>query len=390
MQTDINPIAQYEYNDGKYTVRFWDTDEKTLLYRIDVSPGEDCIQPIPPTKSGKTFVKWSPTPNNVTKDMDVVAIYEDASGNTNTPSSNGSVNNNTTQTLYTLTVKNGLGTGSFVAGANIVIKAQEAPSNMEFVSWTVDPSDTEMTDKNVSAAVITMPAKNVTVTANFKTKSSSSSSSGSSSSSSGTSTSGQAKSSGTTVVIDKNGLSNTGVVSAVVNGSSDNFTIKMKEDANASELAMRALMAEFGDDLSGVKYFPMDISLYDYTGKNMITDTTGLSISITIPLPDSLIDYAGNNKVASVTSGKLEKINAKFTTISGVPCITFKAEHFSPYVIYVNTKSLATSPTYDKTPKTGDGIHPKWFLSAGLACISVFLFLKKDKKVKKVPVKANR
>ena len=28
------------------------------------------------------------------------------------------------------------------------------------------------------------------------------------------------------VVIDKNGLSNTGVVSATVNGSSDNFTIK--------------------------------------------------------------------------------------------------------------------------------------------------------------------
>lgn len=399
VQTDLNPHALYEYNDGKYTVRFMDTDEKTVLYTVKVSPGEDCVLPIPPTKSGLTFVKWTPSPTNVNQDMDVVAIYKDEAGNSNTTNNTGEVNNQATAKLYTLTVKNGLGTGSFVAGANVVIKAQEAGTNMEFVNWTVDPSETVITDKNVSAAIITMPAKDVTVTANFKTKSSGSGSSAGNtngntntnsngSNASGTNTAGQAKSSGTSVVIDKNGLSNTGVVSAVVNGSSDNFKIVLKEDANASELAMRALMSEFGDDLTGIKYFPMDISLYDYTGKNMVTDTTGLSISITIPLPDSMLDYAGNNKVASVTSGKLEKINAKFTTISGVPCITFKAEHFSPYVIYVNTKNLSSSVTYDRTPKTGDGIHPKWFLSAGLACISIFLFLKKDKKPQKVPVKA--
>ncbi|MBP5222476.1 MAG: hypothetical protein J6Z35_04855, partial [Lachnospiraceae bacterium] len=43
----------------------------------------------------------------------------------------------------------------------------------------------------------------------------------------------------------------------------------------------------------------------------------------------------------------------------------------------------------DVTPKTGDGIHPKWFLSIGLACVSVFLFLKKDRKLRKVPVRAS-
>jgi LPXTG-motif cell wall-anchored protein len=34
----------------------------------------------------------------------------------------------------------------------------------------------------------------------------------------------------------------------------------------------------------------------------------------------------------------------------------------------------------DNTPKTGDGIHPKWFLSIGLACMAVVLFMKKDKR----------
>ena len=73
-------------------------------------------------------------------------------------------------------------------------------------------------------------------------------------------------------------------------------------------------------------------------------------------------------------------ISSKFTTINGVSCITFTAEHFSPYVIYVDTNNLTAGTIADSTPKTGDGIHPKWFLSIGLACISIVLFMKKDKK----------
>ena len=121
----------------------------------------------------------------------------------------------------------------------------------------------------------------------------------------------------------------------------------------------------------------MDISLYDSTGTNKITDTTGLSVSITLPLPDSLKDYAGNNKVAGVVNDRLDKLTPKFTTISGVPCITFTAEHFSPYVIYADISNLSAGGA-DNTPKTGDGIHPKWFLSIGLACVSLVLFMKKD------------
>jgi hypothetical protein len=230
-----------------------------------------------------------------------------------------------------------------------------------------------------------MPSEIVTVTANYQAKCGSSSGSGTTGSSNSTrvpATTGTIKSGGTTVVIDKNGLSNTGVVSATVNGSSDNFTIKVSESSSASESAVKALMSEYGD-LNSIKYFPMDITLYDSTGQNKITDTTGLSITITLPLPDSLAQYAGNNKIASVVNDKLEKLTPKFTTISGVPCITFTAEHFSPYVIYVDTNNLTAGTMSDSTPKTGDGIHPKWFVSIGLACISVVLFMKKDKKTTK-------
>lgn len=305
---------------------------------------------------------------------------------------NGTTSSNGSSTLYTLTVVNGSGSGSYVAGAQPFIVANSPATGQVFSHWTVDPENTVMATKTVEASLVTMPAANVTVTAHYKAAAGSSSGSGSSASgntsrpngSVGTVTNG-----GTTVVIDKNGLSNTGVVSAVVNGSSDNFTIKISESSAATEAVLRALTAEYGNDLSNIKYFPMDISLYDSTGTKKITDTTGLRISITLPLPDSLIPYAGNNKVAGVVNDRLDKLTPRFTTIDGVSCVTFVAEHFSPYVIYVDTSRLSDGTVADSTPKTGDGIHPKWFLSIGLACLSFVMFMQKDnKKKEKVKVRA--
>ncbi len=414
VKTDLQITAQYEADDpdaSKFTVRFIDYDD-TVLYVQRVASGEDAIAPQSPTRSGYTFTGWRPAITGITKDTDTYAQYaitgsQDDPNATATPTPSATAtptpsatatptpSTNTTTKLYTLTVKNGSGSGSYAAGSQPIIVANDPAQGMQFSSWSIDPSNTTIASKTLSATVITMPEANVTVTANYTAKSGSNSSSTSTSTGSGNSTNsnsnrrpnstttGSVSGGRTTVVIDKNGLSNTGVVSATVNGSSDNFVIKITESAAASEEVVKALMAEYGSDISAIKYFPMDISLYDSTGNTKITDTTGLSISITLPLPDSLITYAGNNKVAGVVNSKLDKLSPKFSTISGVSCVTFTAEHFSPYVIYVDTNNLTAGTIADSTPKTGDGIHPKWFLSMGLACLSIVFFMKKDKKTLK-------
>ena len=131
----------------------------------------------------------------------------------------------------------------------------------------------------------------------------------------------------------------------------------------------------------------MDISLYDSTGSTKITDTTGLSITITVPIPDALTAYAGNNKVAGVVNERLDKLNPRFTSIDGVPCVTFTATHFSPYTIYVDTGNLTQGTAFDETPKTGD-FHPKWILAIGLFALSIALFFIKDKRPTKAQVYA--
>ncbi len=374
--------AQYEKKDSsqsQFTVRYIDYDDK-VLYVQKLNPGESGISPQVPGRQGYKFIGWRPTVAEVKADTDVYAQYEKLMpGEVDNSGSGGGTGALTTK-VYNLTVRNGSGSGSYAAGTQPIVIANDPASGKEFSHWSISPDNTKIASLVLTATVITMPEGDVTVTANYKNKTGGSSGTGSSNSSVNNRPNNSGKiSSGTTVVIDKNGLSNTGVVSATVNGSSDNFTIKVSDSNSASEAAVMALKAAFGD-LTGIKYVPMDISLYDATGKHRVTDTKGLSISITLPLPDSLVPYAGNNKVASVNDNTLEKLSTKFTTISGVPCVTFTAEHFSPYVIYVDTNNLTASMAKDNTPKTGDGIHPKWFLSIGLASIAVVLFLKKDRR----------
>ena len=408
-------VAKWEAVDGRFVVRFINDDGSILNQQL-VYPGEDAYEPKTPEPqleehAGYVFAGWVPSVfTNVTKDLDIYATYtKDGSSSGDVSGGNGSGGNgsggngsggngsggngsggngsggsgsdDTETVLYTLSVINGSGSGSYVAGSQPVIVANNPPSGQEFSNWTIEPADTKIASTVLSATVVTMPERNVTVTAHYKTKtgSSSGSSTVSGNNSNRPNSNSGTMSSGTTVVIDKNGLSNTGVVSATVRGSSDNYTIKITESSAASEAVLKALQAEYGD-ISNIKYFPMDITLYDSTGTKKITDTTGLSVTITLPLPDSLITYAGNNKVAGVVNNRLDRLSPKFTTIDKVACVTFTAEHFSPYVIYVETDHLMEGSVIDYTPKTGDGIHPKWFLSIGLACIAVVLFMKKDKR----------
>jgi hypothetical protein len=296
---------------------------------------------------------------------------------------------------YTLTVVNGSGSGSYKPGAQVVIQANEAKTGTVFSSWTISPDTTAIASKAMSATVVTMPSGNVTVTANFVASNNNRNNNGAGGTGSGgngngntnywPSTGNVARSSGTTVVIDKNGLSNTGLVSATVNGSTDNFTIKITASQTADKAILDALLKKYGS-LDNIIYFPFDISLYDAAGTTQITDTSGLTITITLPLPDSMIQYGANNKVGCVINGDLDTLNGKFTTINGVPCVTFTCTHFSPYVIYVNTIEMTAGSDggigtgLDNTPKTADPIHPKWFASIALFAISIVLFLMKDKK----------
>ncbi len=281
--------------------------------------------------------------------------------------------------FYTLTVNGGNGSGSYVEGSTVVISCTNVPAGKQFDKWIPETADLGIASVSISATTLVMPGHNAVVNASFVDKGTATTTPASTTTSTSASTS-KKDDGGTKVVVSKNGISNTGLASAKVTGSPDDFVIRINETQAATEAVEAALINEYGS-LDNIRYSAMDITLYDATGSNLITDYSGLSISITIPIPDTLTQYAGNNKVAGVVNDRLDKLNPKYTSIDGVPCMTFTATHFSPYTIYADVTNISTGKI-DATPKTGDHIEPKWFLSFGLAAISIALFFMKDRKKK--------
>ena len=283
-------------------------------------------------------------------------------------------------TKYTVSVSGGSGSGSYAAGEIVVINAYYMGDGQLFDKWTTSTAGVGFANPNATSTTFTMPAANVAITATYKTGSAGTAATNGSGGGNGSGGTGTVNSNnGTIVEITKPGISNTNLAGATVSGATDNFIVKVTEDQAATDAVIAALQARYGD-IGRIVYFPMDISLYDSTGRTKIADTTGITVNLTLPLPDELMQYAGNNKVAAVSNGVLEDLGVRFTTVGGVPCVNFTATHFSPYVIYVDTANL-TEATIDTTPKTGDPIHPKWFLALGLASVSLILFFKRDRKV---------
>ncbi len=403
---------QFQEINKNYLVYFLDYDGTELDLQY-VEEGKAAVEPEEPTRAGWVFDEWSTEFTCIMKDTIVVARYVPAPstaptaaptskpGTTNkptvTPTTNASGTVTPTPTpsgQFKLTVQNGTGSGTYAAGATVSITANAAPTGQSFKNWTSSSNDFNIANSTSSVTTITMPAHDLTITANYTSatgdndannNSNGNSNNGNNNSNNGMDNagnnvngSGSGSNQGTTVDITKPGISNTGMASATVDGSTDNFVVKITDSAWARTAVEAALRKEYGS-LDNLSYFAMDISLYDSTGTTKIEDTTGLSVTITMPLPDDLIQYAGNNQVAGVINGDvLDKLNARFLTINGVPCVSFTATHFSPYTIYVDRGNLMSGVT-DETPKTGDPIHPKWFLVVALGCTSAILLLKKDK-----------
>lgn len=419
-------LYEFEPLDNLYKVQFLDYDGTVLTVKDEngndvavqyVREDRAADEPAHPTRTdGYIFDQWSTDAfRKVSSDLIVVARYKWDSitypntspgvlppGSQTTPGGAGSgtpgagtngsgtpgagtpgagtpgAQNSNQQ--YRLTVQNGSGDGAYRAGTSIIITADAPPAGQRFDRWTSISNDFNITSATSSITTITMPSHDLTIVANYTGASSNGSGNNTNNNNNQTSNTANGNNNqGTTVDITKPGISNGDLASAVVQGSTDNYVVKISDTAEARAAVEAALINEYGS-LNNLRYFAMDISLYDSTGTTKIQDTSNLAINITMPIPDELRQYAGNNQVAGVVNGNvLDKLSPRFTTINGVPCISFTATHFSPYTVYVDTSHLSSSVA-DYTPKTGDLIHPKWFLALGLACVSMILLLKKDKK----------
>lgn len=349
----------FEVINGKVLVKFIDYNGK-IINTQRVEKGYIADPPADPVREGYTFTGWSSGDDTVKvtsklfEDTTFIAQYTDI------PSSSSS-SSSTTPSKTTPTKPSGSTSPS----------SKSSSSTSKSSSSSSSSTSTSISHPIILSGQTAAPYIGAGATASKGNGGSASNSSPSSSKPS----SGSGK---TSVISTAGGITDVGKMSATVNGSSDNYVVKITQTQEANDMAAKALQGAFGD-LEPIRYLPFDISLYDSTGTNKISPIPdGVSISITMPIPDDLAIYGGNAKVASTVDGTLEKIQPRFTVINSVPCMTYTVTHLSPYVVYVDTANLTEAGIADATPKTADPIHPKWFLCIGLAAAAIVLFIKKD------------
>jgi hypothetical protein len=76
------------------------------------------------------------------------------------------IRNREMPSLHTLTVKGGIGTGKYPAGAAVNLGVGVSPEGQEFESW--DAGQLKIQDANAARTTIVMPNADATVSSRFK------------------------------------------------------------------------------------------------------------------------------------------------------------------------------------------------------------------------------
>ncbi len=109
--------------------------------------------------ANQTFAGWG-------GDTAGIADVNAASTTLTMPASNTSVTATYTPVLYSVTVNNGSGDGSYAVGATVSITADAPPTGQTFAGWSGDTS--YLANTSAATTTLTMPAANVSVTATYK------------------------------------------------------------------------------------------------------------------------------------------------------------------------------------------------------------------------------
>ncbi len=140
--------------DGQYKnelyAAYHDGSLQRLVHHRSTS-GEYWVQPKASISRDGTKVIWS-SDWGVTDDRDVFVLQ------------NLTLTDGGADTKYDLTVNGGTGTGSYTEGTQVSVSGQLPPDN-QFVNWIGDTA--YMDDPNTISTMVTMPAQDIEITANF-------------------------------------------------------------------------------------------------------------------------------------------------------------------------------------------------------------------------------
>ena len=196
---------------------------------------------------------------------------------------------------------------------------------------------------------------------------------------------------GIEVRIDSQAIASEGAgIMADLPGNTGSFLLQISDSQEAAE----RIALSYGEIYGGREpshLVGLDITLLEKAGRIPITMLGKQYVTVQIPMPSEL-GSEGLHVVTLDEDDQLEAVKYQIVNLEDGDYIQFTARHFSPYGIYQyssgingqgvvqNGSAYITMGSRDDTPDTGDGVHPKWFLAAGLCAMAVALFFYKGKR----------
>lgn len=162
-----------------------------------------------------------------------------------------------------------------------------------------------------------------------------------------------------------------GPVSASLEGNSGAYYLRIADSEDAYETLNTGYEAVYRESLPE-NLLCVDISLIDRKTGVPVTKMGNQTLRITVTLPDEIAK--GSLRILTTDrNGQLENISFSKEGNS----VTFETRHLSPFVF---CSAGISDGRMDDSPDTGDGVHPKWFLAAGLASMALALLFVRKKK----------
>lgn len=191
---------------------------------------------------------------------------------------------------------------------------------------------------------------------------------------------------GITVQINSSTLAAGGTAGAVLEGADRDYILTI-DDSNEAKLKIGDVYKKIYGNTLPRNLCAYEISMTEADTGVPITGLGKQSVEVTIPMPDG-VNEENLHVVCLDADGQLEEVKSRVISSDGIDAITFTAKHFSPYGVYNYGTSngvvadvkdgqavFASLGNKDDSPDTGDySIHPKWFLSAGLAFAAMAMF----------------
>lgn len=151
--------------------------------------------------------------------------------------------------------------------------------------------------------------------------------------------------------------------------------VRMKDDATVKVSIEKALNDTQKEDLKNATIFPLDISLYEEGTDTKVQPNERTSVTITCPIPEILLADKDYVKVVCIIDNKLTVLETKIILVDEVYCVEFKATHFSPYAMVVDTTNALNNVGSTTNDTTSDNKNPITGQSNLVATLSIIAIL---------------